>query len=311
MKSFRAFTLIELLVVIAIIAILAAILFPVFAQAKLAAKKTVDVSNEKQIALGALMYSTDNDDYFPRNDYRLPTRQTWAPFTYAEAEGPYIKNGVDTVNYVMLDPTQTGPVADAGIFTSPTQPINTRYGYATNGAIFPSGQYWNFDGGSSPYKDQTGDGTATGNAPVPSMSQTQLPHAAQTLMLVTIGIETAWGAANPYMQSDVYWWAGASANIYGATIPPAWDGDSATNPDWSGSVTGVGPYDSLPRFRFAGPSCNEAFADGHVHTRRKGALSWCSDMFVAGSYADSYAGGAPWDDSWTFSAGNVCAGYQQ
>ena len=46
----RAFTLIELLVVIAIIAILAAILFPVFAQAKLAAKKAADLSNMKNIA---------------------------------------------------------------------------------------------------------------------------------------------------------------------------------------------------------------------------------------------------------------------
>jgi prepilin-type N-terminal cleavage/methylation domain-containing protein/prepilin-type processing-associated H-X9-DG protein len=58
----RAFTLIELLVVIAIIAILAAILFPVFAQAKLAAKKTNDLSQLKQHALASLMYSNDADD---------------------------------------------------------------------------------------------------------------------------------------------------------------------------------------------------------------------------------------------------------
>jgi len=61
----KAFTLIELLVVIAIIAILAAILFPVFAQAKLAAKKTSDLSNTKQIDLGMILYEGDSDDNFP------------------------------------------------------------------------------------------------------------------------------------------------------------------------------------------------------------------------------------------------------
>ncbi len=60
----RAFTLIELLVVIAIIAILAAILFPVFAQAKTAAKKTIDTSNMKQTNLASIMYQGDYDDYF-------------------------------------------------------------------------------------------------------------------------------------------------------------------------------------------------------------------------------------------------------
>ncbi|MCW5941433.1 MAG: prepilin-type N-terminal cleavage/methylation domain-containing protein [Fimbriimonadaceae bacterium] len=61
----RAFTLIELLVVIAIIAILAAILFPVFAQAKESAKKTSALSNYKQTGTGILLYTADNDDMYP------------------------------------------------------------------------------------------------------------------------------------------------------------------------------------------------------------------------------------------------------
>ena len=61
----KAFTLIELLVVIAIIAILAAILFPVFAQAKNAAKKTVHLSNMKQAGTSLFLYEGDADDKLP------------------------------------------------------------------------------------------------------------------------------------------------------------------------------------------------------------------------------------------------------
>ena len=64
----RAFTLIELLVVIAIIAILAAILFPVFAQAREKARQTSCLSNTKQLSLGLLMYVQDYDETWPRND---------------------------------------------------------------------------------------------------------------------------------------------------------------------------------------------------------------------------------------------------
>ena len=64
-KLTRAFTLIELLVVIAIIAILAAILFPVFAKAREAARRTACLSNCKQIAIAMSMYVQDNDSAYP------------------------------------------------------------------------------------------------------------------------------------------------------------------------------------------------------------------------------------------------------
>ena len=67
-----AFTLIELLVVIAIIAILAAILFPVFAQAREKARQTACLSNMKQIGTGAMMYAQDYDEIMPETGWQGP-----------------------------------------------------------------------------------------------------------------------------------------------------------------------------------------------------------------------------------------------
>jgi len=65
MRTKKGFTLIELLVVIAIIAILAAILFPVFAQARTKARTAACLANLKQLQLAMLMYADDNDETFP------------------------------------------------------------------------------------------------------------------------------------------------------------------------------------------------------------------------------------------------------
>ena len=78
----KGFTLIELLVVIAIIAILAALLFPVFAQAKASAKKTACTSNLKQQGLSMQMYIDDNDDRMPdRRDLKTSLPGGYKPWT--------------------------------------------------------------------------------------------------------------------------------------------------------------------------------------------------------------------------------------
>lgn len=86
----KAFTLIELLVVIAIIAILAAILFPVFAQAKVAAKKTQSLSNLKQMMTATTMYLSDYDDVMPLGmSVYAPSNKYTADFFYPVPSSRY------------------------------------------------------------------------------------------------------------------------------------------------------------------------------------------------------------------------------
>lgn len=94
----NGFTLIELLVVIAIIAILAAILFPVFAQARAQARKIVCISNLKQIGLGMMMYVQDYDEACPivRTSNSGPCCSwifTSKELTWKDEIYPYIKSG--------------------------------------------------------------------------------------------------------------------------------------------------------------------------------------------------------------------------
>jgi len=99
MKSAKGFTLIELLVVIAIIAILAAILFPVFAQAREKARAISCLSNTKEVGLAILQYVQDYDENMPNGVAGALPGNAWAGQTY-----PYMKNS--QVYKCPDDPTQ-------------------------------------------------------------------------------------------------------------------------------------------------------------------------------------------------------------
>src|SRR5579859_1170301 len=87
-RTRKGFTLIELPIFIAIIAILAAILFPVFAQAREKARQTSCLSNSKQLGLGIAMYVQDYDERMPGLEWAWQSAQ----FTWPQMVQPYIKN---------------------------------------------------------------------------------------------------------------------------------------------------------------------------------------------------------------------------
>jgi len=117
----RAFTLIELLVVIAIIAILAAILFPVFAEARQSARKTVWLSNKKQVGLGMVMYANDHDERMVLSNSGGIGIPGWGfgrpDFVWPELIQPYVRNWIVFRN--PADPNATDVGLSRGPFGNP------------------------------------------------------------------------------------------------------------------------------------------------------------------------------------------------
>ena len=135
MKNKKGFTLIELLVVIAIIAILAAILFPVFAQAREKARAISCLSNEKQIGLGVMQYEQDFDEKAPGGLNSFGGGGGYAGQIY-----PYVKSAAV---FRCPDDSTVGPLSSSLALNSNTSKPNPQC--ATNNypgnccAAYPTG----------------------------------------------------------------------------------------------------------------------------------------------------------------------------
>ena len=227
----KAFTLIELLVVIAIIAILAAILFPVFAQAKAAAKRTADMSNVKNITLGMTMYTTDESDTLAPVMQGDWTWQRYQLVLWKDSILPYIKNGGKYAKPGQ-EPYTRAEQGDGGVFLSPTYDhgwARTPEGFTGDSSTrFPRSYALNVDAGKNeglgpndgsekntifPWVDYWPWETPTNKGG--SGSMTSLENPAGTAMIT--GTRTPYPniQANylAYRCTDAYWCGDADPNV--------------------------------------------------------------------------------------------------
>ena len=258
----KAFTLIELLVVIAIIAILAAILFPVFAQAKAAAKKTVDLSNLKQIGTSMQIYAGDADDqlgdcvvYGPETEsYILAARLM--PYTksmdlFKNPASPYKQGSVQRKLH-------DNPFGD--FMKPPSDPCiglgTSKYGTTANKDtdhyfedIYPHTDYminsalWSYKGGGCP------TGGATGGYSHPGPNLTSGGVNGDGLNGIGPASMSFTGVANVIIMidgpTDNSWWPGIDTPSF-----------------WGVNYKGM-----------FGDKSNAQFADSHVKSMAFGALS--------------------------------------
>jgi prepilin-type N-terminal cleavage/methylation domain-containing protein/prepilin-type processing-associated H-X9-DG protein len=254
----RGFTLIELLVVIAIIAILAAILFPVFAQAREKARQASCQSNMKQLATSIQMYTQDYDETFPMAEF--VNQNDWGSWpqnhylwSSARCIQPYLKNTAvfrcpsDSDG---VDPgitTATGPGRVPGTnsyminaFNRDPDGTNTAFGITAPQGLMPTGPTYGF-------------------AEAPT-TLAAIPTPADTVLLS----EGMWDLNN--------WWCGNG--IYANTeVDWCWGTSSQVAADWLVSLIVLLPEEGyntrLTRaWRKHGGGANVAYGDGHVKVAR-------------------------------------------
>lgn len=274
----KAFTLIELLVVIAIIAILAAILFPVFAQAKTAAKKTQSLSNIKQIGTGSQIYLGDYDDTFPQSEYGgwdgIPHVQWYA------VVHPYMKSG--------LTRTQGGVTVafgQDGVFRPPSYPRSNNpngqaggQGYGVHNEIFVN----NYGHAAQSWAP----------APNGAVSATALDNVSEKILFLEKGAPSTsedWSYA--WFHAWQQMWIGAGVTGTPGTDPgtPLKDGvevyrpgSTVYSPLFDTDCPGTNnPWECAahPRYRYS-ENTVASMADSSARTFKKGAIRWYRNIWI-------------------------------
>ena len=255
------FTLIELLVVIAIIAILAAILFPVFAQAREKARAISCLSNMKQISLGVMMYVQDYDETYPLSCFydtvNYPSYEATAyEWSSQRCTQPYIKN--------------------TEIFKCPSDSIsgdpNKYYkgGMSTSIKIGPMSYQANAFSGEDRWGVKKGVGLMPNIFGPGATALAAAPAPADIVMLCEgrKGLYDFYGDKTEYANTEIdnYEFYGGIDLAYGYMI--------------DGTVLAK-PGDVLYRsWRLHTGSSNVAFGDGHVKASRPGDLDQAKRWFV-------------------------------
>lgn len=265
MKHNKAFTLIELLVVIAIIAILAAILFPVFAQAKASAKRTADLSNLKQLGTSMHLYASDYDDALGDVVVYGPETET---YILAARMQPYVKSR--DIWKAPTSPYKQGSVQRKlqdntfGQYMKNPNDVCIGLGTSTAGAsnyyndIYPATDYminpeaWSYLSGGCP----TGGATGGYSHPGPNLVS---------------------GSNGPGNMSGVAWQMTSTAKavllIDGPTDSSWWPGASTVS-FWGASYKGL-----------SGEGSNAVFFDSHAKFYKQAALQPAGQTLNGGSWA--------------------------